>query len=75
MRPNPLGRRRPFSRSGWKLKNLLLSKPFKNPAIVAACGNRETMMFYWLDKQKEIFADDEAYVKSLLYETVRRHPS
>lgn len=29
------------------------------------------MMFYWLDKQKEIFADDEAYVKSLLYETVR----
>ena len=28
-------------------------------------------MFYLLDKQKEIFADDEAYVKSLLYETVR----
>lgn len=52
-------------------KNLLLSKPFKNPAVVAACSNRETMMFYWLDKQKEIFADDEAYVKSLLYETVR----
>lgn len=51
-------------------KNLLLSKPFKNPAIVAAGRNNKTMMFYWLAKQKEIFADDEKYVAELFYATV-----
>ena len=51
-------------------KNLLLSKPFKNPAIVAAEKNNKTMLFYWLNKQKEIFADDEKYVEQLLYETI-----
>ena len=52
-------------------KNLLLSKPFRNPAIVAAGSNNRTMLFYWLDKQRKIFADDEKYVKELFYETIR----
>jgi len=28
------------------------------------------MMFYWLAKQKEIFADDEKYVTELLYAVI-----
>ena len=52
-------------------KNLLLTKPFKNPAIVSALNNNKIMMFYWLNKQKEIFAEDEKYVQELLYETIR----
>lgn len=51
-------------------KNLLLSKSFKNPAIVAALRNNRVMLFYWLDKQKQIFADDEKYIGELLYETM-----
>jgi len=31
-------------------RNLLLSKPFKNPAIVAAGNNHPTMLFYWPEK-------------------------
>lgn len=52
-------------------KNLLLSKPFKNPAIVAALSNKKIMLFYWLNKQKEIFADDPKYLEELNYETIR----
>ena len=48
-------------------KNLLLSKPFRNPAIMAAERNNKTMLLYWLDKQMKIFADEEEYVKKLLY--------
>jgi hypothetical protein len=29
------------------------------------------MLLYWLNKQKEIFADDPKYLKELFYETVR----
>ena len=52
-------------------RNLLLSKPFKNPAIVAALKNNKTMLFYWLNKQKELFAKDETYVAALFYETIQ----
>lgn len=52
-------------------KNLLLSKPFKNPAIAAALNNKKIMLFYWLNKQKQIFADDETYLAELFYETIR----
>lgn len=52
-------------------RNLLLSKPFKNPAIVAALNNNKTMLFYWLNKQKELFAKDEPYVAALFYETIQ----
>ncbi len=51
-------------------RNLLLSKPFQNPAIVSAGNNDKTMLFYWLEKQKEIFADDTAYVRELLYTAI-----
>ncbi len=52
-------------------KNLLLSKSFRNPAVVAAGNNNKMMLLYWLDKQKKIFADDEKYVEELLHETIR----
>jgi len=51
-------------------RNLLLSKPFQNPAIVAAGENNKTMLFYWLEKQKELFADDANYIRELLYAAV-----
>jgi len=51
-------------------RNLLLSKPFQNPAVVAAGNNDKTMLFYWLEKQKELFADDAAYVRELLYAVI-----
>lgn len=40
-------------------KNLLLSKPFKNPAIVAALNNQKTMLFYWLNKTLSCIIADE----------------
>lgn len=52
-------------------KNLLLSKPFKNPAIAATLNNKKIMLLYWLNKQKQIFADDETYLAKLFYETIR----
>ncbi len=36
--------------------------------IVAALNNNKTMLFYWLNKQKELFAKDETYVAALFYE-------
>ncbi len=29
------------------------------------------MLLYWLNKQKQIFADDETYLAELFYETIR----
>lgn len=51
-------------------RNLLLSKPFQNPAIMAARHNDTTMLLYWLDKQKEIFADDAEYIRELFYAAI-----
>lgn len=51
-------------------KNLLLSIPVQNPAIMAASHNDTTMLLYWLEKQKEIFADDAEYVRKLYYATI-----
>ena len=50
-------------------KNLSLNiaKPFKNPAIMAALHNDTNMLLYWLRKQKELFADDLAYVGEIFY--------
>ncbi len=47
-----------------------VSKPFKNPAIVAAEHNDTTMLLYWLGKQKEIFADDPEYVGKVFYAAI-----
>lgn len=51
-------------------RNLLLSKPFWNPAIVAAGHNDVEMLFYWLAKQRELFADEPEYVKELFHASV-----
>ncbi|MCI9666885.1 MAG: hypothetical protein HFF13_06470 [Angelakisella sp.] len=50
-------------------KNLSLhiSKPFKNPAIMAAFHNDTTMLLYWLRKQRELFADTPEYVGEIFY--------
>lgn len=51
-------------------RNLLLSKPIQNPAIMAASHNDTVMLCYWLEKQKEIFADDAEYVRELYYAAI-----
>lgn len=50
--------------------SLHISRPFKNPAIVAALRNDTTMLLYWLAKERELFADDPAYVGELFRETI-----
>ncbi len=50
--------------------SLLISKPFKNPAVMAAFHNDTTMLFYWLRKQREIFADDSKYVGEIFYAAI-----
>lgn len=47
-----------------------ISKPFKNPAIVAAEHNDTTMLLYWLGKQRELFADDPEYVGKVFYAAI-----
>ena len=51
-------------------RNLFLSQPFWNPAIVAAGHNDTTMLFYWLRKQRELFADDPEYVGQIFYAAI-----
>lgn len=51
-------------------RNLLLSSPIENPAIVAAKHNDATMLLYRLAKQKELFADDAEYVGELYYAAI-----
>ncbi len=50
--------------------SLLISKPFKNPAIVAAEHNDTVMLLYWLEKQRELFADEADYVGELFYAAI-----
>ena len=50
--------------------SLLISKPFKNPAIVAAEHNDTTMLLYWLRKQRELFANDSGYVGEIFYAAI-----
>ncbi len=47
-----------------------ISKPLKNPAIVAAEHNDTTMLLYWLKKQRELFADDPEYVRKVFYAAI-----
>lgn len=51
-------------------RNLLLSVRCKNPILSMAGRNNIPMFFYWLEKEKELFAQDEAYLKDLLYAAV-----
>lgn len=50
--------------------SLSISKPFKNPAIMAAFHNDTTMLLYWLGKQRELFADDPSYVEEIFYAAI-----
>lgn len=50
--------------------SFLISKPFKNPAIVAAEHNDTAMLMYWLRKEKELFADDPEYVGEVFYAAI-----
>ncbi|MDE6259950.1 MAG: hypothetical protein K2M42_03680 [Oscillospiraceae bacterium] len=45
--------------------SLLISRPFKNPAIMAAFHNDTTMLLYWLAKQRQFFADEPEYVERI----------
>ncbi len=48
-------------------RNLVLSKPLRNPAVAAAERNDRTMLFYWLKKQRELFVYDQDYIQALSY--------
>ena len=50
--------------------SLLVSKPFKNPAIMAAFHNDTTMLLYWLKKQEELFSDEPEYVGEIFYAAI-----
>ncbi|MCI8554593.1 MAG: hypothetical protein HFJ80_06580 [Clostridiales bacterium] len=50
--------------------SLLISQPFKNPAIMAAFHNDTAMMLYWLRRQRELFADAPDYVGEIFYATI-----
>lgn len=47
-----------------------ISKPFKNPAIVAAEHNDTTMLLYWLGISRALFADDPEYVGKVFYAAI-----
>lgn len=47
--------------------SLHISKPFKNPAIMAALHNDTAMLVYWLGKQRELFAGEPEYVEEIFY--------
>lgn len=51
-------------------RNLKLSGTYRNPAIAAAMHNDRTMVSYWLDRQREIFAEDEEFVRELVRATI-----
>lgn len=50
--------------------SLHISKPFKNPAIMAALHNDTAMLVYWLGKQRELFADEPGYVGEIFYAAI-----
>ena len=50
--------------------SFLVTRPFKNPAIMAAFHNDTTMLLYWLGKHRELFADEPEYVGEIFYRTM-----
>lgn len=50
--------------------SLSISKPFKNPAIMAAFHNDTTMLLYWLGKQRKLFADNPEYIREIFYAVI-----
>ncbi len=51
-------------------KNLSVSETFWNPAIMAVRHNEKSMVLYWINKQKLLFAEDKAFVEALIRETI-----
>lgn len=51
-------------------KNLSISAPYWNPAIKAVSHNDVHMMLYWLNKEKELFKEDEHYIRELIQATI-----
>ena len=47
-------------------KNLSMKEAFRNPAISAVFHNDKTMVVYWINKQKELFPDEELYIQKLI---------
>lgn len=50
--------------------SLHISKPYKNPAIMAAKHNDAIMVLYWLEKENELFGNDEKYIAELFYTVI-----
>jgi len=51
-------------------RNLSPRLPCRNPAITAAGRNDKEMTFYWLKKQKRLFAGEPDYLDRLVYATI-----
>lgn len=47
-------------------RNLSMREDFVNPAIMAVCHNDSKMLLYWLKKQKELFSEEEGYLRELI---------
>lgn len=51
-------------------KNISMKEDFVNPLIMAVQHNQKDMVFYWLHKQKVLFAEDEEFIKELICATI-----
>lgn len=47
-------------------RNLSMREDFVNPALMAVGYNDSKMLFYWLKKQKELFSEEEGYLRELI---------
>lgn len=51
-------------------RNLLPSKPLKNPTVVAAERSDAAMLLYWLGKQRKLFAEDPEYLGAVFHAAI-----
>lgn len=51
-------------------KNLSVREDFWNPAIMAVRHNEKSMVLYWLNKQKVLFAEEKEFIEALINETI-----
>lgn len=51
-------------------KNLSVREDFWNPAIMAVHHNEKSMVLYWLNKQKVLFAEEKEFIEALINETI-----
>ena len=50
--------------------SLLISKPFKTPAIMAAFHSDAAMPLFWLEKQSQLFAGTPEHVEEIFYAAI-----